>query len=1441
MNRFFLALLILAGCANALWIDAASEYAPYENIEIGVSGAEGTIVFTIYAEGGEEAYSELRAVQGSGRDEWGYYRYSYESFEFSLPSGDYTVRVRDDLEDEEEEFRVTSIGIAAAIGKEGKGLFLYKEDGSAIEGGNIFLHYGKEENETIVETVSGAWGIFNFETENLSAISAEYVGEETSMEIYSYDYPIYEREMYYYEDYAAYAFSDKELYQPGETVHFSSVIFLDNGDSYETIEGEVDVEIRDPDYGVVYSKPVGVVNSRVSLDFVLDEEAALGRYSVSMRKGEDYVGWHSFEVQEYKRPEIKVSLSANKERFVVNETIWVEVDTQYYFGQSASAQADFEIYASPYYWSPYYLDCMCIPYYNKVKVAEGTVYTVNGTGKIEWRGANETGMYEIGVKVADDSEVVSEESLVVAVLEKENLNIIAEDMQANESGLVTILSYDENEEALDTSGSIRIYHEEDYYYYRSRNEWMENATPIFEDEFETQDGQYSFSFTPTETGQYVVYAEAGSAEAFEYFYVSEWSYWSWSYLEVSLDKEEYSAGERMEVTLTSPVAGRLIAISEGGGLGISFFEIEPGVNSLYMEAGETSSINFYAIKGGERYSGYANYLVRGEEWLEVGLGHNEVYGPGDTATIQISAQSGGEASDATASVAIVDQAIIDLSDAQWRDVYSYFYGYPLEDYTILFSWDSNIYPYRSDGLVYAAGGIVEESAQDAPSPTKDEIRVREKFIETALWIPYVFLEGGEAEVVWHIPDTLTTWNITAVASRGTSVGMGTSSAIVTKDVIGRLSPPAALVVGDVAAIPATLFNYGNERVTFKATLETAGGIEVLGSPVRYLSLESGEDVTAYFPLKAIGRGDGELLLWVEGGEGDAVKLPLQIKEMGIEVFEGESGAVDDSGSVDYDSPEGAEVSLSLHSSVLASAFESLDYLVSYPYGCIEQTMSGFLPDVVLIYALDELGLEYAGEENLSALIDDGLGRIYAHQNTDGSWGWFNGQDERISAYVMDGLFIAENAGISVDFEVYESGLKWLRGAQSPYALFVLNRIAGGEASSYPEGVFGELSKCTDGECSGLISSLECFGDYCRLEYDEGYRWYHSDTELTSYALEAFAKNGEMEYARKCVNWLMLEKKGRYWVSTKDTARTVLALTEYAKVSGELRSDYIATVYLDGEKVYEGRMGDEGVGSVEIALIDGSHKLTLERDGFGPLYYTLGIAHYSDEIPEGEIAVSREYERTVSRVGDEIKVKLTVNGSGEYVAIEDPIPLGSEIVREEAGRYWHYYGGYRMEAREDRAVFFLNSLEGGVELEYTLRVTHKGDFTALPTHAYAMYAPEHSGYSDFTHFVFYEKAYVEPHITEYNTTIEVYWEGDGPALLRVSLGGIESEHEVLPGANTIVVEGSGELSYSFESEEEYFEVEGYGRGAQVSEEAANIMPFILAAVVIVAFAYLWKKK
>jgi hypothetical protein len=49
--------------------------------------------------------------------------------------------------------------------------------------------------------------------------------------------------------------------------------------------------------------------------------------------------------------------------------------------------------------------------------------------------------------------------------------------------------------------------------------------------------------------------------------------------------------------------------------------------------------------------------------------------------------------------------------------------------------------------------------------------------------------------------------------------------------------------------------------------------------------------------------------------------------------------------------------IALSPSIAGSIFSALDYLTSYPYGCTEQTMSSFLPDIVVAQAMKDLQLK----------------------------------------------------------------------------------------------------------------------------------------------------------------------------------------------------------------------------------------------------------------------------------------------------------------------------------------------------------------------------------------------------------------------------------------------------------------------------------------------------
>src|SRR5207245_2172896 len=100
----------------------------------------------------------------------------------------------------------------------------------------------------------------------------------------------------------------------------------------------------------------------------------------------------------------------------------------------------------------------------------------------------------------------------------------------------------------------------------------------------------------------------------------------------------------------------------------------------------------------------------------------------------------------------------------------------------------------------------------------------------------------------------------------------------------------------------------------------------------------------------------------------------------------------------------------------AAMFEALDYLTSYPYGCAEQTMSSFLPDVIVARALRKLNVQRKAHPDLEKWVNLGLQKLYRYQHQDGGWNWweFDQTDGGMTAYVLYGLLQAKEAGSLVD-------------------------------------------------------------------------------------------------------------------------------------------------------------------------------------------------------------------------------------------------------------------------------------------------------------------------------------------------------------------------------------------------------------------------------------------
>lgn len=290
-------------------------------------------------------------------------------------------------------------------------------------------------------------------------------------------------------------------------------------------------------------------------------------------------------------------------------------------------------------------------------------------------------------------------------------------------------------------------------------------------------------------------------------------------------------------------------------------------------------------------------------------------------------------------------------------------------------------------------------------------------------------------------------------------------------------------------------------------------------------------------------------------------------------------------------------------------------------------------------------------------------------------------------------------------------------------------------------------------------------------------WYGNDIEAMAYYLKLLARTDPKgELAPRLVKYLLNNRKhATYWNSTRDTALVVEAFADFIRASGEARPDMTVEVYLDGELRQAVEITPDNLFTFDNKFViqgedltAGEHTVELRRKGSGPLYANAYLSYFSleDFITAAglEIKVQRKYYR-LQRVeataqvagsrgqvidqqvekyerheldnldevesGDLLEIELEIESKNdyEYIVFEDKKAAGCEPVDLRSGYTGNQLGAY-VEFRDDRVVFFVRRLaRGRHSVSYRVRAEIPGKFSALPTRAEAMYAPELRGNSD----------------------------------------------------------------------------------------------------------------
>jgi|GEM_PF-2549563 len=607
----------------------------------------------------------------------------------------------------------------------------------------------------------------------------------------------------------------------------------------------------------------------------------------------------------------------------------------------------------------------------------------------------------------------------------------------------------------------------------------------------------------------------------------------------------------------------------------------------------------------------------------------EVYKPGEEARLFIKNTSGDTVDLA---LSVVDKPIVELFGENWNNLAESVYPKDptFSEYELIQQFWLERYSQKTTVYEEATLATTKEEALGIPGAPQS---LRERFEDVALWLPDLKVDDSIV-VTFKLPDNLTTWYVRGTGMGKASVADGSTEIRVSKELTLRVVPPEFLVEGDKARLPIMIRNDSPMVQSLEILLGVAGK-----TSKRELLLESSESATLPLEVEATTSGKLELTAWASSASlFDGEKREIQVLDRYPQLSHYDSGVGLGNPVVStYEYPVYSfdhRVKIFLIPDMAELLYEAIERLVTFPYGCTEQTMSSFLPAI----AVRKLGvLKSPLLERIDEITRAGLSRLYGYQHGDGGWGWWKNDDSDVfmTSYVLLGMKYLLDAGVEVIPDSLKRGLRWLAENFSTskdwkywFAAYVLSfyitlpeDVATRPAKNAPSAVFKALT-LGDPE---LIEEIkrEYVVESGHLAWIESGDWFANDVLLTSVFITALEDDDPI--LSKMLNYLLSKRRGISWQSTKDTAFVVLGLSRFIERGGRFVS-----LKVNGSTVF----AQELTHTLDLEM-NAATKTTVEITGnTDGLIYSVSYLYKSEQIPKdlksaGTVkALSRKIRRVV---------------------------------------------------------------------------------------------------------------------------------------------------------------------------------------------------------------------
>ncbi|XP_064195938.1 CD109 antigen [Anguilla rostrata] len=342
-------------------------------------------------------------------------------------------------------------------------------------------------------------------------------------------------------------------------------------------------------------------------------------------------------------------------------------------------------------------------------------------------------------------------------------------------------------------------------------------------------------------------------------------------------------------------------------------------------------------------------------------------------------------------------------------------------------------------------------------------RVRKEFPETWLWLDANISASTTASLPVTVPDSITSWTATAFVMSD-NLGLGLVSAppklTVFQDFFLSLNVPPYIIRGELLILEVNLFNYLPQELEVMVIVAESESFEFvfldndLSMPsTQRVIVRSQDSTTVLFPIKP--RILGEMPIYVKAVSSissDAVIQKVLVKPEGIPRSFSKSLFLELAPTEHRLSKEivftfppnvvhgSKRAEVAVVGDILGPSIAGLESLIQMPYGCGEQNMIHFAPNIYVLQYLTKI--RQAAEDIRSKAISfmrQGYQQELSYQRRDGSFSAFGDFDNSgstwLSAFVLR-CFLQARPFISIDPGVLSRTAAWLADQQRPDGAFL---------------------------------------------------------------------------------------------------------------------------------------------------------------------------------------------------------------------------------------------------------------------------------------------------------------------------------------------------------------------------------------------------------------------